>query len=99
MGHVSRSKTAVPSLPSEFVPRPALLAALDDGEDRALTLVCAPPGYGKTLLLADWARSQDPPCAWVTLDEEDDDPRRLWTAVLAALTACPAVPEDSRLRR
>jgi LuxR family maltose regulon positive regulatory protein len=98
MGHVSRSKTAVPSLPSEFVRRPALLTALDDGEDRALTLVCAPPGYGKTLLLADWARGQDVACAWVALDEEDDDPRRLWASVLAALSACPAVPASSRLR-
>ena len=99
MASVSRSKTAVPGLPSEFVPRPALLSVLDHGQDRALTLVSAPPGYGKTLLLADWARGQHTPCAWVTLDEEDDDPRRLWTAVLAALTACPAVPAGSRLRR
>src|SRR5687767_4861462 len=98
MGHVSRSKTAAPSLPSEFIPRPALLTALDDGEDRALTLVCAPPGYGKTVLLADWARGQDVACAWVALDEEDDDPRRLWASVLAALSACPAVPASSRLR-
>jgi LuxR family maltose regulon positive regulatory protein len=98
MASVSRSKTAVPGLPPEFVRRPALLSVLDHGEDRALTLVCAPPGYGKTLLLADWARRQETPCAWVSLDEEDDDPRRLWTAVLAALTACPAVPATSRLR-
>jgi len=98
MASVSRSKTTVPGLPADFVRRPELLSVLDDGADRALTLVCAPPGYGKTLLLADWARSQDTPCAWVALDEEDDDPRRLWTAVLAALTACPAVPEESRLR-
>jgi LuxR family maltose regulon positive regulatory protein len=95
---VLRSKTTVPGLPPEFVPRPALLTALDGGEDAALTLVCAPPGYGKTLLLADWVRRQDVTCAWVALDEEDDDPRRLWASVLAALAACPAVPSSSRLR-
>ncbi|HEY4602945.1 MAG TPA: AAA family ATPase, partial [Blastococcus sp.] len=97
MAHVSRSRTAVPDLPPEFVPRPALLATLDRGENKALTLVCAPPGYGKTLLLADWVRSLDAACAWVALDEEDDDPRRLWASVLAALVACPAVPASSRL--
>ena len=99
MGHVSRSKTSVPGLPREFVPRPALVTALDHGEDRALTLVCAPPGYGKTLLLADWARRADVACAWVALDEEDDDPPQLWASVLAALVACSAVPTASRLHR
>ena len=97
MAHVSRSKTTVPGLPPEFVPRPALLTALDQGEHRALTLVCAPPGYGKTLLLADWARRHDGASAWVAVDEEDDDPRRLWSAVLAALVACPGVPSTSPL--
>ena len=40
-------------------------------------------------------RRQDVPCAWVALDEEDDDPRRLWAAVLGALVACPAVPASA----
>jgi LuxR family transcriptional regulator, maltose regulon positive regulatory protein len=97
MTHVSRSTIAVPGLPAEFVSRPALLAALDAGERSALTLVCAPPGYGKTLLLADWLRHHDGAAAWVSLDEEDDDPRRLWRSILAALVACPEVPATSRL--
>src|SRR4051794_35848807 len=95
---VTRTSAPVPRLPPEFVPRPALLAALDRGEDSSLTLVCAPPGYGKTLLLTDWVGRSDLPYAWVSLDDEDDDPRRLWSSVLAALRSCPQVPESSALR-
>jgi LuxR family transcriptional regulator, maltose regulon positive regulatory protein len=94
---VWRSKTAVPALPQDHVSRPALLELLDRGEGRALTLVSAPPGYGKSLLLADWLRSGDVARAWVSLDEQDDDPQRLWTSVLAALATCPAVPDTSPL--
>ena len=65
-------------------------------------LVCAPPGYGKTMLLADWAHASTgsdtgPDTAWVSLDRDDNDPQRLWTSVVAALAACPSVPPDSRL--
>ena len=38
------------------VPRPRLTARLDEGLARGLVLVCAPAGYGKTVLLADWTR-------------------------------------------
>ena len=50
------SKISIPALPPEFVRRPALAAILDAaGTADGITLVCAPAGYGKTLLLADWA--------------------------------------------
>jgi LuxR family maltose regulon positive regulatory protein len=99
MVHVPRSKTALTQLPPEFVARRALYEILDRGLDRPLTLVCAPPGFGKTVLLTDWVRRCGVPTAWLTLDEEDDDPHRLWSGVLAALEACPGVPVSSRLRR
>ena len=100
MLNIPPSKLTPPAAPRELVERPALRAALDRGDDRALTLVCAPPGFGKSLLLADWVRhSLDIPTAWVSLDQDDNDPRRVWSAVLAALRACPGVPPSSRLRR
>jgi LuxR family transcriptional regulator, maltose regulon positive regulatory protein len=100
MVSVAPSKLAPPALPRDLVPRPALRKALDRGAGQALTLVCAPPGFGKSLLLAEWVkRSPQTPTAWVSLDEDDGDPRLLWSAVLAALRACPAVPPSSRLHR
>ena len=50
-----------------------------------LVLVCAPAGFGKTALLADWLRSGDRPVAWLSLDAGDNDPVRFWRHVVAAL--------------
>ncbi|MGB3440877.1 MAG: LuxR C-terminal-related transcriptional regulator [Actinophytocola sp.] len=64
-----------------------------------MTLVCAPAGYGKTLLLADWIEATgSADKAWVSLDASDNDTGRFWTAVLAALRGCAAVPASSGLR-
>ena len=61
---------------------------------QGLVLVCAPAGYGKTVLLADWARRGQQPVAWLSLDAGDNDPARFWRHVVAALErARPAVGE------
>ena len=67
------------------VPRPRLLARLDEGLARGLVLVCAPAGYGKTVLLADWTRCVGKPAAWLSLDAGDNDPARFWRHAVAAL--------------
>jgi LuxR family transcriptional regulator, maltose regulon positive regulatory protein len=95
---VPHAKITIPPLPPEFVVRTALRAALDAGVTTDVTLVCAPAGYGKTLLLADWSRSSTAAdTAWVSLYRDDNDPRRLWASIVAALAACPSVPRSSRL--
>jgi hypothetical protein len=49
------TKLHVPRPQPGFVPRPRLTGRLDEGLARGFVLVCAPAGYGKTALLADWA--------------------------------------------
>lgn len=44
----------LPSLPTRIVTRPRLLERLCSQPDRRLTLICAPAGFGKTTLLAEW---------------------------------------------
>ncbi|MHC1560853.1 LuxR C-terminal-related transcriptional regulator [Actinomycetospora sp. C-140] len=100
MAQVGRSRTGPPVIPAGHVRRRDLEAALARGADRDLVLVSAPPGFGKTSLLASWVGDDHGRgTAWVRLEPEDSDPRRLWSAVLAALAALPAVPASSRLHR
>ena len=65
--------------------RPRLTARLDEGLARGLVLASAPAGYGKTVLLADWARHGEHPVAWLSLDAGDNDPARFWHHAVAAL--------------
>ncbi|MDT7577823.1 MAG: LuxR family transcriptional regulator, maltose regulon positive regulatory protein [Pseudonocardiales bacterium] len=95
---VPQAKITVPRLPREFVGRAALCADLDLGATSDVALICAPAGYGKTLLLADWAgTSAATDVAWVGIDHNDNDPRRLWSAVVAAVGGCPSVPTPGPL--
>ena len=47
------TKLNVPRLRPDLVPRPRLAERLDEGLGEGLVLVCAPAGYGKTVLLAE----------------------------------------------
>jgi LuxR family maltose regulon positive regulatory protein len=78
------TKLYVPGPQPGFVARPRLLEWLEEGLARGLLLVCAPAGFGKTSLLADWARRGGRPVAWLSLDEADNDPARFWRHVVAA---------------
>src|SRR5262249_39123540 len=70
----------------EHVPRRVLLATLRAGGAYKLTLIAAPPGFGKSTLLAEWAATQaEPAVGWLSLDENDNDPARFFTYVAAAL--------------
>ncbi len=81
-----------------MVPRPHLIERLDDGLDRNLTLVSAPPGFGKTTLVSTWACGCDRPVAWLSLDDGDNDPTRFLSYVVAALrTISPNLGESALL--
>jgi LuxR family maltose regulon positive regulatory protein len=81
---VLATKLYVPPRQPGFVSRPRLVEQLNEGLGRALILVCAPAGFGKTALLADWSRGHGV-VAWLSLDAADNDPVRFWRHVLAAL--------------
>lgn len=79
------TKLQPPRLRAERIRRPHLLARLDAGLARPLTLVSAPAGFGKTTLLAEWLADCPLPSAWLSLEEQDNDPARFLAYLAAAL--------------
>src|SRR5829696_6253511 len=79
------TKLRLPRRRPGAVPRSRLADRLTEATARELTLVCAPAGFGKTTLVADWARTARRPVAWLSLDEGDNDVVRFWRYVAAAL--------------
>jgi LuxR family maltose regulon positive regulatory protein len=93
----AESKLRPPPLREGSVPRVALLDALRPAALPTVALLAAPAGYGKTTLLAEIAaRSGRRPFAWLTIDEEDNDPGRLVAALRAALVRAGSL-DDSAL--
>jgi len=68
-----RTRFYRPSLPSDLVDRPRLNDQLNCSSDRPLTLVTAPAGYGKSILVSAWLSTCERPSAWLSLDETVDD--------------------------
>jgi LuxR family transcriptional regulator, maltose regulon positive regulatory protein len=67
------------------ISRPELLERLQ-GPAR-VTMVSAPPGSGKTVLLRSWLKQPHlaERAAWVTAGREEHDPQRFWLSVAGAL--------------
>ncbi|HUG16885.1 MAG TPA: LuxR C-terminal-related transcriptional regulator [Thermomicrobiales bacterium] len=79
------TKLQIPPRTRHVVHRARLVDALErDIPDYRLALLAAPAGYGKTTLLAQWARASRLPVAWLSLTEEENDPERFLRYLLAA---------------
>ncbi|MBN1315965.1 MAG: hypothetical protein JXA42_10870 [Anaerolineales bacterium] len=75
-------------LPASWVQRPPLIQRLNQGLalNRPVTLVSAPAGFGKSTCISEWVNTlSDRPVSWLSLDPSDDDPRRFFAYLIAAL--------------
>jgi LuxR family maltose regulon positive regulatory protein len=50
-----------------------------------MSLISAPAGHGKSILASCWIEALDIPCAWVSLDKNDNDLRLFINCCLAAV--------------
>ncbi len=89
------SKLLRPLLRPGTVRRLQLIERLARGEPCPIVSLVAPPGYGKTTLLSQWAERNGRAFAWVSVDEGDNDPKVLLTYVAEALDAVE--PIDGRV--
>ncbi|HEU5089099.1 MAG TPA: LuxR family transcriptional regulator, partial [Roseiflexaceae bacterium] len=92
---VLASKLFVPPLRPNAVLRTGLIARLNQGLHRKLTLISAPAGFGKTSLASAWIGACGRPAGWLSLDAADDDPARFMAYLVAALQiVAPTIGAD-----
>ena len=78
------TKLIIPQSRTALVPRPRLIEKLNTGLIGRLTVIAAPAGFGKTTLAVAWIKQLPAPehpwqlkdCAWVSLDDHDNEPSR-----------------------
>jgi LuxR family maltose regulon positive regulatory protein len=85
IGMILSTKLFIPSLGENMIPRPALIDRLNEGMHGKLTLISASAGFGKTSLLSQWIDCCGQRVAWLSLDEQDSDPSRFLSYLVAAL--------------
>jgi LuxR family transcriptional regulator, maltose regulon positive regulatory protein len=76
-----------------MVERPRLFALLDRGATGPVTLVSAPAGSGKTMLVSSWLRSASPKdaVAWVSVERDESDTTHMWLTIMDALRDSGAI--------
>ncbi len=79
------AKVQVPAARSAAIERAHLLSRLERSADRRVVLICAPAGYGKSTLAAQWSARDPRPAAWLHLDVADNDPVVLADDLVRAL--------------
>ncbi len=78
------TKLYIPPTRETLVARPRLTTILSAALGKSLTLISAPAGYGKTTLVSSWLRAAGLPCAWLSLEESDNDPVSFMQYLLTA---------------
>ncbi|PXW34000.1 UNVERIFIED_CONTAM: non-specific serine/threonine protein kinase/serine/threonine-protein kinase PknK [Williamsia faeni] len=85
---IPSTKFRPPLRPRAQVARVRLMDILRAGKWRRLVLIHAPAGYGKTTVATQWAEelfNTGVPVAWLTVDDDDNDPDRFLANLVESL--------------
>ncbi|RPI80553.1 MAG: hypothetical protein EHM41_22495, partial [Chloroflexi bacterium] len=99
------TKFFIPPIRTGLVSRPRLMKTLENALRLPLSIITAPPGFGKTTLITEWlqsvqkSQSTPPHCiAWVSLDPDDNTISRFWKYAITSLqkaAVSAAVPSET----
>jgi LuxR family maltose regulon positive regulatory protein len=81
------SKVQIPPQKPDVVARLRLIHKLDRILDPGvrIALVLAPPGFGKSSLVSEWAHLHQGEVAWFSVEETDNQPFTFWQYFMAAI--------------
>lgn len=94
-GAAARRGVPTRSASLDLVARPRLISMLDEALRMPATLLCAPAGFGKTVLLAEWSRRRGVSPAWVSLDERHGNADKFWSDVNGAVSVAAGTDASS----
>lgn len=80
---VNLARTVAPVVPANFLSRKHLFHLFESNVPGA-TIVAAPTGYGKTMLVAEWAQAQAKPTIWCAVDP-NDSPQMFFAHIVQAV--------------
>jgi ATP/maltotriose-dependent transcriptional regulator MalT len=80
---VNLARTVAPVVPASFLSRKHLFDLFETNMPGA-TIVAAPTGYGKTMLVAEWAHAQSRPTIWCAVDP-GDSPQMFFAHIVQAV--------------
>jgi ATP/maltotriose-dependent transcriptional regulator MalT len=80
---VNLARTVPPAVPANFLSRKHLFHLFEKNMPGA-TIVAAPAGYGKTMLVAEWVDAQTRPTIWCAVDP-NDSPQMFFAHIVQAV--------------
>ncbi|MEZ4670909.1 MAG: tetratricopeptide repeat protein [Anaerolineae bacterium] len=93
---IYKQRQNFPRQPETTILRPRLLTALRGIHKHRLTLVTAPPGYGKTTLVAQYLEQSNAVAAWHTIEPRERDLPNLFEHCISVIS--PIVPQVVALK-
>lgn len=86
-------KIKMPRIGATYVHRKRAESMLSKLDRCKFAFLSAPAGYGKTTAIIDYVNRSDKRCAWVSIDQDDNDPSRFWSCLITSISACTGLSE------